>query len=269
MATEAAASYIDSLLKRVAARGARLGIRFESGAPVRVADGNGGLRDVTNRTLSPQEIMAAIAPIVPDAIKRLPQTPSANFNYDCAGVGAFTVALRRDGEKISVAIDPADAATAADLTLRQAQGHRDDARGMTRSAPHNEAGSAPKATQSEPELVIETTSVGAVIAANGPAAAGFVESVSAPNNPVAQVPVTSQQSSAPVAPVAPVAPLAPTTSPPIDRLFRLMCEAKASDLHLSVGMKPLVRKDGEIKVLDESAPAFDVESITSARSVTG
>jgi len=261
MATEAAASYIDSLLKRVAARGARLGIRFESGAPVRVADGNGGLRDVTNRTLSPQEIMAAIAPIVPDAIKRLPQTPSANFNYDCAGVGAFTVALRRDGEKISVAIDPADAATAADLTLRQAHGHAEDARGMTRSAPHNEAGSAPKATQSEPELVIETTSVGAVIAANGPAAAGFVESGSAPNNPVAQVPVTSQQSSAPVAPVAPVAPLAPTTSPPIDRLFRLMCEAKASDLHLSVGMKPLVRKDGEIKVLDESAPAFDAESM--------
>ena len=82
MATEAAASYIDSLLKRVAARGVGLGVRFESGAPVRVADGNGGLRDVTNRTLSPQEIMAAIAPMVPDAIKRLPQTPSVNFNYD-------------------------------------------------------------------------------------------------------------------------------------------------------------------------------------------
>ena len=229
MATEAAASYIDSLLKRVAARGARLGIRFESGAPVRVADGNGGLRDVTNRTLSPQEIMAAIAPMVPDAIKRLPQTPSVNFNYDCAGVGAFTVALRRDGEKVSVSIDP------------------EEAQGVTRSAP--------QVTKSQPELVIETTSVGAVIAANGPAAAGFVESVSTPNNPVAQVPVTSQQSS------APIAPLAPTTSPPIDRLFRLMCEAKASDLHLSVGMKPLVRKDGEIKVLDESAPAFDAESM--------
>jgi twitching motility protein PilT len=175
-----------------------------------------------------------------------PRAPSVNFNYDCAGVGAFTVALRRDGEKISVSIDPDDAAPPADLP---------------RSAPHGEARSAPQATKSQPELVIETTSVGAVIAANGPAAAGFVESVSAPNNPVVQVPVTSQQSSAAVAPVAPVAPLAPTSSPPIDRLFKLMCDAKASDLHLSVGMKPLVRKDGEIKVLDESAPAFDVESM--------
>jgi twitching motility protein PilT len=42
-----------------------------------------------------------------------------------------------------------------------------------------------------------------------------------------------------------------------------MCDAKASDLHLSVGMKPLVRKDGEIKVLDESAPVFDPESMSA------
>ncbi|HEU5258465.1 MAG TPA: PilT/PilU family type 4a pilus ATPase [Vicinamibacterales bacterium] len=243
MATEAAASYIDTLLKRVAARGAKLGIRFESGAPVRVLDGNGGLRDVTNRALSPQEIMAAIGPIVPDAIKRLPQTPSVNFNYDCAGVGVFNVALRRDGEKISVSIDPGDAAAPADLGR-----------------------SAPQATKSEPEFVVETTSVGAVIAANGPAAAGFVESIGAREKPAATAPiapVAPVARIAPVAPLAPVTPLAPTTSPAIDRLFRLMCDAKASDLHLSVGMKPLVRKDGEIKVLDESAPAFDPESMSA------
>jgi twitching motility protein PilT len=243
MATEAAASYIDTLLKRVAARGARLGIRFESGAPVRVADGNGGLRDVTNRALSPQEIMAAITPIVPDAIKRLPQTPSVNFNYDCAGVGAFTVAIRRDGEKVSVSVDPDDGAGPADLP-------RSAPRVETRSAPRVDATSAPRVQatpapppqKAEPELIIETTSVSAVVAANAPAAA----------------------TAAPVAPIAPVAPLAPTVptgAPPIDRLFKLMCEAKASDLHLSVGMKPLVRKDGEIKVLDDSAPAFDPASM--------
>jgi len=245
MATEAVASYIDTLLKRVAARGARLGIRFESGTPVRVVDGNGGLRDVTNRTLSPQEIMAAISPIIPDAIKRLPLQPSAFFNYDCAGIGVFTVAIRRDGEKVSVSIDPGDAAD------------------LTRSAPQTEAKSSPQPTKSEPELVVETTSVGAVIAANGPASASFVESISAPERPT-EISSTSQLSPAPVAPIAPVASTASPVragSPPIDRLFKLMCEAKASDLHLSVGMKPLVRKDGEIKVLDESAPVFDPESM--------
>ena len=39
-----------------------------------------------------------------------------------------------------------------------------------------------------------------------------------------------------------------------------MCQAKASDLHLSVGMPPLVRKDGEIQKL-EDAPAFTSESM--------
>ena len=50
-------------------------------------------------------------------------------------------------------------------------------------------------------------------------------------------------------------------APAIDRLFSKMCEVKASDLHLCVGMPPLVRKDGEIKLLEESAPAFDGDSM--------
>src|SRR5207247_4050479 len=114
MATESPASYIDTLLKRVAARGGNLGVRFESGAPVRVTDGSGGMRDVTNRTLSPPEIMAAIVSMVPDAIKRLPPQPSVAFNYDCAGVGTFSVAIRREGEQLWVSIDPATAT--ADVT---------------------------------------------------------------------------------------------------------------------------------------------------------
>jgi twitching motility protein PilT len=49
----------------------------------------------------------------------------------------------------------------------------------------------------------------------------------------------------------------------IDRLFRLMIDARASDLHLCVGMPPLVRKDGEIEPLEPDAPALDSESIVS------
>jgi twitching motility protein PilT len=43
----------------------------------------------------------------------------------------------------------------------------------------------------------------------------------------------------------------------IDALFHLMCEAKASDLHLSVGTTPLVRKDGHVQPLDPAAPPLD------------
>ena len=48
----------------------------------------------------------------------------------------------------------------------------------------------------------------------------------------------------------------------IDRLFKLMCEQKASDLHLCVGMPPLVRKDGSIQLLELAAPALDAATMT-------
>jgi len=47
----------------------------------------------------------------------------------------------------------------------------------------------------------------------------------------------------------------------IDGLFRLMCEAGASDLHLMVGTPPLVRKDGGMKPLDPSAPVLNGELV--------
>ena len=49
----------------------------------------------------------------------------------------------------------------------------------------------------------------------------------------------------------------------IDRLFRLMCERGASDLHLSVGMPPLVRKDGEIEPLEPDTLAVTPESVVA------
>ena len=43
--------------------------------------------------------------------------------------------------------------------------------------------------------------------------------------------------------------------PPIDRLFHAMAAVGASDLHLSVGMPPLVRKDGRMQPLEERRAA--------------
>ena len=41
--------------------------------------------------------------------------------------------------------------------------------------------------------------------------------------------------------------------PPIDRLFHAMCTTGASDLHLSVGSAPMVRKDGHMQALEAAA----------------
>ena len=48
----------------------------------------------------------------------------------------------------------------------------------------------------------------------------------------------------------------------IDRLFALMCEQRASDLHLCVGMPPLIRKDGSIQPLEPGAAALDDAAMT-------
>ena len=42
-------------------------------------------------------------------------------------------------------------------------------------------------------------------------------------------------------------------TPSIDRLFHVMVESKASDLHISSGMPPLVRKDGRMQPLEADA----------------
>jgi twitching motility protein PilT len=50
----------------------------------------------------------------------------------------------------------------------------------------------------------------------------------------------------------------------IDALFHSMCELRASDLHLSVGSPPLVRKDGHMQPIDAAAAALaaaDVEAL--------
>jgi twitching motility protein PilT len=48
---------------------------------------------------------------------------------------------------------------------------------------------------------------------------------------------------------------------PIDRLFHAMCEAGASDLHLSVGTPPLIRKDGHMQALDPAAGPLTAQDL--------
>jgi twitching motility protein PilT len=58
-------------------------------------------------------------------------------------------------------------------------------------------------------------------------------------------------------------PVAPLSTDPIDALFRAMCERGASDLHLSVGSPPLVRKDGRMQPLAEGPEPLTADTILS------
>ena len=55
---------------------------------------------------------------------------------------------------------------------------------------------------------------------------------------------------------------APRNTSFIDGLFRLMCQQKASDLHLAVGLPPMIRKDGHMQPLDPAAPILDLSLIS-------
>jgi twitching motility protein PilT len=98
----------------------------------------------------------------------------------------------------------------------------------------------------------------------GPRAAGAAPPAPAPAPAPRPAAVAAQAE--PVAPpggtVTPAAP-APlaTAGPAIDRLFRAMAAAGASDLHLTVGMPPLIRKDGRIQPLETDAAVLEAVSI--------
>jgi twitching motility protein PilT len=47
----------------------------------------------------------------------------------------------------------------------------------------------------------------------------------------------------------------------IDRLFHAMCRVGASDLHLSVGSPPIVRKDGHMQPLEPDAPPLTPQDV--------
>jgi twitching motility protein PilT len=85
----------------------------------------------------------------------------------------------------------------------------------------------------------------------------------------APIPPAVPPAAAPIVPEVPTA-AAPARvvetvagAPAIDRLFRLMVDAKASDLHLSTGMAPLVRKDGHIQPLEAGAAPLTNEDVTA------
>ena len=55
-----------------------------------------------------------------------------------------------------------------------------------------------------------------------------------------------------------------TASPaPIDALFHAMTSAGASDLHLSVGSPPIIRKDGRMQALDPAAPVLAISDLAA------
>jgi twitching motility protein PilT len=231
-------SAVEGLLKMMTDASAK-GLRLAVGSPAKMMDAAGSPQDASSQALTRQEILQLVGPIIPEhARRRLPQETSVEFDHSSPS-GAFKVTILRNGAEIAVSIVP-------DTTAALAT-----------------AGVSTAAVTSASGATIAT------IAANEPARPSAAATAVAPATPAA--PVAPVAPAAPAAPAAPVAPAAPasTVAPPIDRLFRLMVEAKASDLHLSSGMPPLVRKDGKIQPLEaDAAPISPAEMVALLDPIT-
>jgi len=221
-------SAVEGMLKMLSDTSAR-GLRLAVGSPARIMDADGSPQDASSHPLTRQEILQLIGPIIPEhARRRLPQETAVEFDHASAN-GAFKVTILRNGSEIAVSIVP-DASAGASA-------------GATRA----------------------TSATGATSAASIAPVAPI-----APIAPVAPVaPASPVSQASPVSPGSPVSPASPASpasaiagAPSIDRLFRLMIEAKASDLHLSSNMPPLIRKDGKIQPLEADArPVTPAEMI--------
>jgi twitching motility protein PilT len=204
-------SAVDNLLKMMMDESAK-GLRLAVGSPARILDASGSAHDASSQSLTRQEILGLIGPIIPEhARRRLPQETSVEFDY-VAPSGAFKVTVLRNGTEIAVSIVPDPSAAAA-----------------------------------------------------APAAAAPAPAVPAPAVPVPATPAPAAAVAPPAAAAAAPRPsgtgIVPAGARAIDRLFHMMVDAKASDLHLSTGMPPLIRRDGKIQPLEADARALTNEEM--------
>jgi twitching motility protein PilT len=199
------------------------GLRLESGLPIRMKGAAGEMSNVTARVLTRQEIMGTIAAIVPDEAKQRLPLESA-VEFDYTTVDLGMF-------KVTIRSDGDQLLVAIDASAGE-DSH-------SAPAPANQKMPSPAASVVPPAPI--------------------------PSSPAAP-PAAAASSTVAVPAVVTAAPgpgFVEGGVRAIDRLFRAMFDIRASDLHLCVGMPPLIRNDGEIQPLEANMPALDPESIVA------
>jgi twitching motility protein PilT len=197
-------------------------LRLEPGVPVILVNAS-GTHNLTSAPLTTAEIGALVLPLIDEKVRKtLTALPQAEFTYKNGNAGEFNVIARKSPKGLMVTF---------------------------KSQPHTDA-SAPTTNNSGPL---------SAPGHSGPlpdlAAAQVIQHPSAPLPP-------AQQHAGPAQPhakvVVPPRSVKMDTSK-MDSLLRAMAKAGGSDLHLSVSMPPLMRKDGQIMPLGTSPEGLTAE----------
>jgi twitching motility protein PilT len=227
-------------------------------SPYLVSDN--GSSDVSPTPLVGTSISTMVFPIIPDdAKKTLPSSPEINFIHT-QHFGSFNFNVKKSPAGFMVTVkpilrsdDPPVAVSVNTPTTGQAAPAPAVFELDTDSVFGNQtnATAVPKVeVTSMYDQEFTTRFVDDAAYAPAPPPADRIQPQSHQQTVGAQSPVVAPQSFAPTAAYA--AAEAPYTEgrTRMEKLLRLMSDAGGSDLHLSVGMPPMVRLDGSMRVLD-------------------
>jgi twitching motility protein PilT len=221
---------IDSLLVILnTQRGKEL--RFEVGQKAKLVTASQEY-EISPDPLSQIDIGNTIGPIVPETLRRqLPSQPEAEFNYDCGDAGVFKVSITKPQGSLCVTLRPAVNGGYEPLPVSwpSQQAAATQTRSVAEPAP-----SAPQTYVPPPPTVAQRPQ---------PASSGHTGSL--PKNGA-----SAQPSAAPAPAAATSVPAAVNEAQSMEALFKEMFSAGASDLHISVSLPPMVRKDGQMMPLN-------------------
>ncbi|MEO8647615.1 MAG: type IV pilus twitching motility protein PilT [Acidobacteriota bacterium] len=209
-----------------------------------------GPADLSTTPLKGTQISMMVFPLIPADIKQeLPNKPEVRFMHP-HNLGNFDFVVQKSPSGFKVIVTPATGVSGA----APAAGTVDPAGSDLSDLPSAPVDiSAPLANEPEAQSVVET------------AAAVDEKAEDYDFNLNGFVPPAEEYVPSPE-PEAAEVPLDPGVienayddgfiNEQIDVLFRAMAKAGASDLHLSVGMPPMIRKDGRITPLEGTHPSI-------------
>lgn len=201
---------LEQLLARFREYGATE-LRMETGQKPQFVTPSGNF-DISPTPMQHKDIVLLLSPIMPPSAKSdLMSKPGTDFPYNSSS-GSFNISIRKSNMGFNVSI-------------------------RTSGTPTAQPAPTPAPVAATPVQV-------APVQATPVQAAPLVASRSPVPPPVAQ---NSSPSAYEVAPTS--FPKSASGGAEIDGLFHKMVQMGASDLHLSISMPPMVRHDGEMKVL--------------------
>jgi twitching motility protein PilT len=209
----------------------------------------GGVREISATAIQHKDIVQIISPILTPAAKsELIEKPGTEFQHR-SNSGLFQISIKKSSLGFNVIIRGTGNAATGAIPIPTQPVQAVPKPGFSPQTYQNTA-ATPTAQATQPMAMPPTQPAPQMRqpVQSQPGPASYTPPPQTPQptyNPVQQTQAPTQVSTPPVQQVRRT-----TSGAEIDKFFEEMARMKASDLHISTGMPPMVRHDGEMKVLE-------------------